>query len=43
MFKTKDWYKLEVKTSEAMKVFGSTRKLVDKTNNEKNVPNLEVI
>ena len=30
-FKIKDGYKLELQTSETMKLFGSTKKLIDKT------------
>ena len=33
MFKIKDDYKLEFKTSETVKLFGSTKKLIGKTNN----------
>ena len=31
----KNRYKLELQTSEAMKLFGSTKKLIDKTKNGK--------
>ena len=31
MFKIKYGYKLELQTSEKMKLFGSTKKLIDKT------------
>ena len=34
VFKIKDGYKLELQTSETMKLFGSTRKLIGKTKNE---------
>ena len=40
--KTIDGYKLETKTPGTMKLFGSTNKLIDKTNNEENVPSPEV-
>ena len=31
VFKIKDGYKLELQTPETMKLFGSTKKLIDKT------------
>ena len=43
MLKIKDAYKLELQTSETMKLFGTTRKLIDKTNNVKYVLSLELI
>ena len=42
VFKRKDRYKLELQTSETMKLFGSTKKLIDKTKNGENVPTVEV-
>ena len=39
----KDGYKLELKMPETMKLFGSTKKLIHKTNNGENVPRLEVV
>ena len=42
MFQIKDGYKLEVQTVETMKLFGSTKKLIDKTKNGEKVSNLEV-
>ena len=42
MFKIKDGYRLELQTIETMKLFGSTKKLIDKTKNGENVPSLEV-
>ena len=33
VFKTKDWYKLELQTSETMRLFDSTKKIIDKTKN----------
>ena len=42
MFKIKDGHKLEVQNPETVKLFGSTKKLIDKTKNEENVPSLEV-
>ena len=35
MLKTKDGYKLELLTPEGIEFFGSTKKLIDETNNEK--------
>ena len=43
MFKTKDEYKLELQTPETMKLFGSTKKLIDRTKNGENVPSLEMV
>ena len=43
MFKIKDGCKLEVQTPETMKLFGSTKKLMDKTKNVENVPSLQVV
>ena len=43
VFKVKDGYKLELQTSETMKLFGSTKKLNDKTKNRGNVLSLEVV
>ena len=43
MFKIKYEYKLEIQTPETMKLFGSTKKLIDKTKNLGNVPSLEVV
>ena len=34
VFKIKDGHKLKLKTSEAMELFGSTKKLIDKTRME---------
>ena len=39
----KDGYKLELLTPEAIKLFGSTKKLIDKTKNGEKVPNLQVV
>ena len=41
VFKIKGGYKLELQTSETMKLLGSTKKLIDKTKNGENVPSLE--
>ena len=43
LFKIKDGYKLEFRTPETMMLFGSPKKLVDKTKNGENVPSLEVV
>ena len=43
MFKIKVGYKLELQTSETVKLFGSTKKLIGKTKNGENVMSLEVI
>ena len=43
MFKIKDEYKVESQTRETMKLFGSTKNLIDKTKNRENVPSLEVV
>ena len=43
MFKIKDGYKLELVMPETIKLFGSTKRLIDKTKNGENIPNLEVV
>ena len=43
VFKIKDGFKLELGTPEIMKVFSSTKKLIDKTKNGEHVPILEVV
>ena len=43
VFKIKDGYKLELQTSETMKLFGSSKKSINKTKNRENVPSLEVV
>ena len=43
MFKIKDDYKLELQTPETLRLFGSTKKLIDKTENRANVPSLEAV
>ena len=43
MFKIKDGYELEIQTPETIIWFGSTKRLIDKTKNRENVPNLEVV
>ena len=42
-FKIKYGYKLELQTPEAMKLFGSTKKLIGKTKKREKVPSLEVV
>ena len=42
MIKTKDGYKLELRTPEGIGLFGSTKKLIDKTKNGEKIPSLEV-
>ena len=43
MFKRKVGYKLGLQTPETMKIFGSTKKIIDKTKNGENVPSLVVV
>ena len=43
VFKIKTGYKLELLTSETMKLLGSTKKVVDKDKNGENVPKLESV
>ena len=43
MFKIKDGDKLELQTPETMKLFGSTKKLIDKKNNREKLESLEVV
>ena len=43
VFKLKDGYRLELKIPETMILFGSTKKLIDKTENGENVQSLEVV
>ena len=43
VFKIKDGYKLELKMLELMKLFGSTKTLIDKAKHGENVPSLEVV
>ena len=42
MFKIKDGHKIELQTPQTMEFFGSTKKLIEKTQNGENVPSLEV-
>ena len=43
VFKIKDGYKLELQTPETMKLFGRTKKSIEKIKNEEKVPSLEVV
>ena len=43
VFKIKDGHYLELQTPKTIKLFGSTKKLIEKTKNEENVPSLEVL
>ena len=43
VFKIKDGYMPELQTPETMKLFGSTKKLIDKIKGGENVPSLEVV
>ena len=43
VFKIKNWYTLELETSQTMKLFVSTKILIDKTRNGDNILNLEVL
>ena len=43
VFKIKTGYKLELLTSETMKLLGSTKKVVNKDKNGENVPKLESV
>ena len=43
MFKIIDGNKLELQTPEMMKLFGNTKKLMNKAKNGENVPSLEVV
>ena len=43
VFKIKDRYKLNLQMPETMKLFGGTKKLIDKTQNGGHVPSLEKV
>ena len=43
VFKIKNWYRLELQACETIKLFGSTKTLIDKTKNRKNIASLEVV
>ena len=42
VFKIKDGHKLELQTTETMKLFWQYKKIIDKTKNGENIPSLEV-
>ena len=42
VLKIQNEYKLELQTPETMKLFGSTKNLIDKTKNGEKVPTMEV-
>ena len=43
MLEIEDVYRVELQKPESMKLFGSTKKLIDKTKNGENVPSPEVV
>ena len=43
VFKIKDGCELELQTPEAMKLFGNTKKFIDKTKNGESAPSLQVV
>ena len=43
MSKIRDVYKLKLQTLETMKLFGITKKLIDKTKNGEDIASLEVV
>ena len=43
VFKIKVEYKLELQTSEIMKLFGSTKELIYKTKSRENLPSIEMV
>ena len=43
VFKIKDGYKLELQTTETMKLFDSTKKVIDKTKNGEKISSIEVV
>ena len=43
MFKRKDGHKLELQMPETTKLFGSTKRLIEKTKNGEKVPSLEAV
>ena len=43
MFEIKDGYKLELQTSQTIKLFGSTKKIIDKIKSGENVPIPEIV
>ena len=43
LFKIKDGYKLEIQTPETLRLFGSTKQLIEKMKNGEKVQSLEVV
>ena len=43
VFKIKDGYNLQLQMPETIKLFGSPKKLIEKTKNGENVPSLEIV
>ena len=43
MFKIKDRYKVELRTPETMKLFGSIKKLIEKTKTDEKVASFEAV
>ena len=43
MFEIKDGYKLKLQTPETMELFGSTKKLINKTKNGEKLASIEVV
>ena len=43
LLKIKNVYKLELQTPKTIKLFGSSKMVIDKTKNAENVPNLDVV
>ena len=43
VLKMKDGYKLELQTPDSMKLFGSSKQLIDKSKNGEKVPSLKVV
>ena len=43
VFKIKDWHKVELQMSEILKLFGSPKKVIDKTKKGENVASIEVV
>ena len=43
MLNVKDGYRLKLQTPETIKLLGSTKKIIDKSQNGENVPRLKVV
>ena len=43
MFKLKEGYKLELQIPQTMKLFGATKKLIDKKSNVEEIPSFKVV